>query len=160
VSLKVPVGGAVKWCEMMFSRFTPARSQEGFTLIELLVVILIVGVLAAIALPMFLGQRTKAQDAEAKVYAVAAQKALEIFHTQHETYAGAGQADLAEIEGSLADARGMSITGTDATFDVAVDSVSGDKGGGNFAVARGIDDSITRTCENAGRGSCQGDGTW
>ena len=59
------------------------QDEKGFTLIELLVVILIIGILAAIALPAFLNQREKAQDSEAKTGARTAQTALEtVLHRQ------------------------------------------------------------------------------
>ena len=66
-----------------------AASEKGFTLIELLVVILIIGILAAIALPAFLNQRSKAQDTEAKSAARTAQTAMETWYTDEQTYVGA-----------------------------------------------------------------------
>jgi len=101
-----------------------AQDEKGFTLIELLVVILIIGILAAIALPAFLNQRTKAQDTEAKSKARTAQTALETLYVNEQSYAtGTDQAALAKIEPSLADGPALTVPTHTAT-DWKVSSVT------------------------------------
>src|SRR4029077_15225181 len=86
--------------------------EAGFTLIELLVVMLILGILAAIALPAFFNQKSKASDAKAKEYAHSAEVAMETYSTDNGgSYLGATDAALVAIEPTLSGA-GTIISGT------------------------------------------------
>lgn len=70
----------------MLSRLTKRRGDEGFTLIELLVVIIIIGILAAIAIPVFLNQRRNAWDAAVQADLRNAATAQETFLTDGGLY--------------------------------------------------------------------------
>jgi type IV pilus assembly protein PilA len=87
----------------MFNSLRQRTGDEGgFTLIELLVVILIIGILAAIAIPAFLSQKSKAYDSSAKTVAQTAQTAAETYATENGgSYAGMTVSGLETIEPSL-----------------------------------------------------------
>ena len=121
-----------------------AQDEKGFTLIELLVVILIIGILAAIALPAFLGQRARAQDTEGKTSVRQAQTAMETWYTDNQNYI-ATVGDLQNIEESLNATPGAFTltpgTATDDSYTLNVVS----KTGNMFTIAKTDTGSVTRT---------------
>jgi type IV pilus assembly protein PilA len=89
-----------------------AGSEKGFTLIELLVVMLILGILAAIAIPAFLNQKNKASDSQAKTNVRTMQTAMETWATDHQGYYNcpAGTCGAAAVTPTLADLRAIEST--------------------------------------------------
>jgi type IV pilus assembly protein PilA len=138
---------------MLRSRFRRrAAATDGFTLVEMLVVVLIIGMLMAIGMAAFLNQRGKAQDSKAKLDVTTAAKAMQVYNTERDSFAGATPAALKLIEPALGEAVGLDVESTATTFTITADSAA--KAGARFSISRDAGGDLTRTCSLPGTGSC------
>jgi prepilin-type N-terminal cleavage/methylation domain-containing protein len=135
------------------------QDERGFTLIELLVVLLILTILAGIGISMFINQRSKAQDAEAKTSASLVASTLQVYHQDNNTFVGADRDALILIEPSIAGVRGLALDVGVNTFEVSVDSASGAAGGGPYRVEYDTGSTVRR-CIQPGLGGCPDGGLW
>jgi type IV pilus assembly protein PilA len=135
-----------------------AEDEKGFTLIELLVVILIIGILAAIAIPAFLNQRAKAYDSQAKSNVKTAQIAEETYATDNngtyasDTLSASDTGALATIEPTLKNAPFPTATANGATGYTIVATSAGSGGAPDTFTLTSTNGTVSKTCSGTGGG--------
>jgi type IV pilus assembly protein PilA len=137
-----------------------ARDESGFTLVELLVVMLILGLLAAIAIPAFFNQRDKARDAQAKTYARTAETAAETIATDNDgAYNGAAGVTVANLQNVESTLNGATLSVSGVAADTYTVTATSDTGN-TFSISRAANGTTSLTCTAGGTAGCPTGGNW